>query len=135
MADRLRLSLIGARAGTQHWAAARAGTNADLILGGGRAAPQFRRRELRAFGERFQLRPHDGRMNAPIEDALSESAIGAADNALARRTNRSATSFGCSTTLVVWAMTPGMSTRSGGNLAFSQTRHSCSWRGLAISSE
>jgi hypothetical protein len=52
---------------------------------------------------------------------------------LARRTTRSATSSGCSTTLVAWLMTPGMSNVSFGNFTLSHTRHSCSWRGLAPS--
>ena len=52
---------------------------------------------------------------------------------LASRTSRCATSSGCSTMLVAWLMTPGMSTLPAGSLALCQTFHSCSWRGFAAS--
>src|SRR5262249_79767 len=51
----------------------------------------------------------------------------------ARRTMRCATSSGCSTILVAWLMTPGISTLPGGSFTDRQTTHSCSWRGLAAS--
>src|SRR5262245_33082105 len=51
----------------------------------------------------------------------------------ASRTRRCATNSGCSTMLVAWLMTPGISTLPGGSLAFCQTTHSCSWRGFAAS--
>jgi formiminotetrahydrofolate cyclodeaminase len=53
----------------------------------------------------------------------------------ARRTMRWATSSGCSTTLVEWLMSPGSRTRPSGSSTSFQTAHSCSWRGLACSSE
>jgi len=40
---------------------------------------------------------------------------------------------GCSTTLVAWLMTPGISTLPSGSFTSCQTFHSCSWRGLAPS--
>src|ERR1700688_2853826 len=46
-------------------------------------APKRLRRDPRAFGERFQLRPHDGRVDAARERALRETAIGAAHDVLA----------------------------------------------------
>jgi hypothetical protein len=52
---------------------------------------------------------------------------------LASRTIRSFTNSGCSTTLVAWLMTPGMSTEPFGSLTSFQTCHSCSWRGFAPS--
>src|SRR5262245_60853468 len=52
---------------------------------------------------------------------------------LASRTIRCATSSGCSTMLVAWLMTPGISTLPAGSLTERQTTHSCSWRGLAAS--
>ena len=48
---------------------------------------------------------------------------------------RSATVSGCSTTAVVWAMTPGMSTLPSGSFTSSHTRHSYEWRGVAASIE
>ena len=44
---------------------------------------------------------------------------------------RQATNSGCSTMLVVWATTPGISILPPGSLAPSHTCHSCSCRGLA----
>src|SRR3989304_5217045 len=46
-------------------------------------------------------------------------------------TIRSATRRGCSTTLVVWVMTPGMMTLPSGSLTSLKGRHSCSCRGFA----
>ena len=48
-----------------------------------RFAPQRLRGDARAFDQGFQLRPHDGRMNAARERALREAAIGAAHDVLA----------------------------------------------------
>ena len=48
---------------------------------------------------------------------------------------RSATSSGCSTTLVEWLMTPGIRILPSGSFTSRQTCHSCSWRGLAASIE
>ena len=42
---------------------------------------------------------------------------------------------GCSTTAVVCAMTPGMSTLPAGSFTSSHTRHSHEWRGVAASIE
>src|SRR5262249_25139553 len=53
----------------------------------------------------------------------------------AKRRMRSATSSGCSTTLVAWLTTPGKISLPSGSLMFSQTRHSCSWRTLPASNE
>src|SRR5882724_6176712 len=52
---------------------------------------------------------------------------------LASRTSRCATSSGCSTMLVAWLITPGMSFLPGGSFTSFHTAHSCSWRGLACS--
>ena len=45
---------------------------------------------------------------------------------LAKRRIRSATSSGCSTTLVAWLTTPGSISLSSGSLTSCQTFHSCS---------
>src|SRR6516162_4945174 len=46
-------------------------------------APQCSGRNPRAFGQGFQLRPHDRRMDATRERALREAAIGAAHDVFA----------------------------------------------------
>ena len=46
-------------------------------------SPQGLRGDARAFGQGFQLRPHDGGMDAARERALREAAIGAADHVVA----------------------------------------------------
>ncbi len=48
---------------------------------------------------------------------------------------RSATSSGCSTTLLAWLTTPGIRILPSGSFTSFQTFHSCSWRGLAASTE
>jgi len=53
----------------------------------------------------------------------------------ARRVPASATSSGCSTTLVSWLIMPGCSSRPSGSRTSSHARHSCSWRGFACSIE
>ena len=45
--------------------------------------PQLLARQPRAFGQRFQLRPHNRGMHPPVERALREAAIGARDHVLA----------------------------------------------------
>src|SRR5215469_18763730 len=52
---------------------------------------------------------------------------------LAKRRSRSAISSGCSTILLAWVMTPGMSTLPSGTLTRSKRWYSCSCRGLAAS--
>src|SRR4029450_1868769 len=54
---------------------------------------------------------------------------------LAYRTRRSATSSGCSTRLVAWAMTPGIRILPSGSCTSCHTFHSCSWHTLAASIE
>jgi len=53
----------------------------------------------------------------------------------AKRTIRSATNSGCSTTLVAWLTTPGRISLSSGSLTCCHTFHSCSWRTLPASNE
>src|SRR5262245_56583062 len=48
-----------------------------------RSAPQLLAGEPRALCERFELRPHDGGMNAAMERALREAAVGPGDDVLA----------------------------------------------------
>ena len=55
--------------------------------------------------------------------------------AVAAWTMASAMTSGCSTMSVAWPTTPGTITLPSGNLISSQTRHSCSWRGLDASME
>src|SRR5262245_36671338 len=45
--------------------------------------PKLCRRQTRAFGKRFQLRPHDRRMHPAVEWPLRETAIGTGDHVLA----------------------------------------------------
>src|SRR5262249_41150576 len=53
----------------------------------------------------------------------------------AKVTMRSAIVSGCSTTAVVWAMTPGIRILPSGSLTSCQTRHSYEWRGGAAPPE
>ena len=48
---------------------------------------------------------------------------------------RWAISSGCSMKFDFDSMTPGISTLPSGSLTFSNSVHSCAWRGLAASSE
>src|SRR5439155_9873382 len=41
--------------------------------------PELLRRKPGAFGERFELRPHDARMHAPVKRPLREAAVGAGE--------------------------------------------------------
>src|SRR5690606_13408333 len=55
--------------------------------------------------------------------------------AFANRSMRSATSSGCSTTLVAWETTPGRMSLPSGSSTSCHTFHSCSWRTLPASKE
>src|SRR5688572_16135511 len=46
-------------------------------------APQLAARKPRALGQRLEFRPHDRGVNAAVEGALRESAVGARHDALA----------------------------------------------------
>src|SRR5581483_3982385 len=74
------------------------------------------------------------RWNGPCANPQSVPAITfSRPRILARRAMRSATSSGCSTTLVAWLITPGMRICPGASFTVFQTCHSCSCRGLAPS--
>ena len=53
----------------------------------------------------------------------------------ATRSMRSATSSGCSTSMLDWVMTPGISVVPSGSFRSSPHAYSCSWRGFAASKE
>ena len=99
--------------------------------------PELLASEARAFDEALEFRPHDRLVHAADERALSEPAVGTGNHVVAanKRTRRSATSSGCSTTLVWWLTTPGMSVRPSGSFTVVQTFYSCSWRAFAASIE
>ena len=83
--------------------------------------PQLLAGEAGAVDQRLELRPHDLRMHAREICHLRKAAVRARDHVLApdeaaKRTIRSATSSGCSTMLVAWLITPGISTVSFGSL-------------------
>src|SRR2546423_7515143 len=52
--------------------------------------PELSRRKPGAFGERFELRPHDARMHAPMKRPLREAAVGAGEYILASHQPRDA---------------------------------------------
>jgi hypothetical protein len=78
----------------------------------------------------FEFCPHDAGMHAPVERSLSKTAVGTRDDVFSRPTSgailtiRSQTSSGCSTTLVAWLITPGISTLPGGSLTSRLKSHS-----------
>src|SRR5215470_4797456 len=53
-----------------------------------RSAPQLLAGEARAFDQCLELGPHDGRMNAAMERALREAAVGPGDHVLAPQQTR-----------------------------------------------
>ncbi len=74
-------------------------------------------------------------MDAPAKPAIGRRDDAFAADQLAKRTIRSATSSGCSTTLVAWLTTPGRINFPSGSFTSCHTRHSCSWRTLPASNE
>src|SRR5215510_14060349 len=53
------------------------------LCGSARLTPQLLAGKPRALGERFELRPHDRGMDATMERALREAAIGPGNDVLA----------------------------------------------------
>ena len=103
------------------------------------SGPQLPRGQRRPLDEGPEFRPLHRRMHgAPAVLARSRSRCwrrpGPGRRAWPAAGTRSATSSGCSTTLVAWLIRPGIRTLSSGSSTSCQIRHSCSWRGLAISS-
>src|SRR5215831_1542986 len=101
--------------------------------------PELPRSEIRAFSHRLELLPNDGGMDlGAVEGLRREAAIGACDHVLAtdqlgKTQEPLGDSSGCSTILLAWVMTPGMSTLPSGTLTRSKRWYSCSCRGLAAS--
>ena len=107
----------------------------------GPSAPEFpSSRGARTFNKRLELGPHDRRVNPLVENALREAAIGAGENVLAaHQVGQPNYPFGNERGMFhdVRCVTDDAGNEyavpRAGSHAF-QICHSCSWRGLAISS-
>ena len=98
-------------------------------------SPEGRRREAGAFDKRPQLGPERSAWTRPPRPQSVPAMMFSRPTIAAYRRMRSATSCGCSTRLVAWLTTPGISILPTSSCACCHTRHSCSCRTLAASKE
>src|SRR5262249_38330143 len=99
------------------------------------APPEVLRSELRSFDKSAQLSPGKLGVNAAAKAAIRAGNYILATDHRGIAKMRSATNCGCSTRLVGWLTTPGISILPGGTLTTCQARHSCSCRTLPASKE
>jgi hypothetical protein len=97
------------------------------------------RSKPRTVNQGSQLRPHDRRVYTLYEWSLSEAAVDSSHEVVradefAEPYQPLGYQFGMLND-ISREITPGISLRPFGSLTFSHTCHSCSWRGLAISSK